>query len=287
MRHLRIAGQRPGVGLSLLLVVSCLALPGAAQQEVATSGYQVGPRDLLKIQVLEVPELRDIERRVNEAGQLRLPLLGEIEVEGQTVPGLTARLEGLLEESYVRRATVNVEVLEIRFRPISILGAVQKPGDLGFPGGWTLLEALTAAGGLTENHGREIHVLRRATNGLSDQISIPVEALIERADPRFNIPIFANDLINVQRRTRVTIYCLGEFSSPGALAFDSTERITLLATIARAGGLTDRASSKIVIRRGGEEARETTVSYKRILAGKEPDPELGDGDMVIVKESFF
>lgn len=271
----------------LLLGMAWVSAPAAAQGEAVAAGYQVGPRDLLEIQVLEVPELHQVSRRVSEAGTLRLPLLGEIEVEGRTVPELTARLEELLEADYVRRATVNVEVSEIRFRPISVIGAVRKPGDLGSPGGWTLLEALTAAGGLSENHGDEIHVLRRATNGLSDQVTISVEALIERADPRVNVPIFANDLINVERRTSVTVYCLGEFANQGALAFDSTERITLLAAVARAGGLTDRASSKIVIRRPGDGGGEITVSYKRILAGKEPDPELYDGDKLIVKESFF
>lgn len=276
-------------GLLVLWIVSVAPDPATAQNEGAgdlTTRYQVGPRDLLEIQVLEVPEL-NVTRRVGETGQLRLPLLGEIEVEGLTVPELTARLEELLEASYVQRATVNVEVAELRFRPISVIGAVQKPGDLGYPGGWTLLEALTAAGGLSENHGNEIHVLRRATNGLSDQITISVADLIERADPQVNVPIFANDLINVERRTRVNVYCLGEIASPGAIAFDSTERITLLAAVARAGGLTDRASSKITIRRRGDETEETTVSYKRILAGKEPDPKLSDGDMIVVKESFF
>lgn len=287
MRDLSRFSRYAGVGVSLLVALACLPAVLAAQDEAVAGGYRLGPRDLLEIQVLEVPQLVDVERRVNEAGRLRLPLLGEIEVEGQTVDELTARLEQLLEADFVRDATVNVEVTEIRFRPISVIGAVQKPGDLGYPGGWTLLEALTAAGGLTEHHGEEIHILRRATNGLSDQISISVEDLIERADPRVNVPIFANDLINVQRRTRVTVYCLGELASPGALGFDSTERITLLAAIARAGGLTDRASPKIVIRRGGEQPREITVSYKRILAGKEPDPELRDGDVVVVKESFF
>ena len=78
-------------------------------------------------------------------------------------------------------------------------------------------------------------------------------------------------------------------ASPGALAFKSTERITLLAAIAHAGGLTDRASSKILIKRGGQHRRpaEITVDYKKILAGKEPDVDLRQGDVIVVKESFF
>lgn len=265
-----------------------LASASSAPAQVGPSGYTIGPRDLLELQVYEVPEL-NVQRRVTENGIVRLPLLGDVPVQGLTVPELIDSLERLLEETYVERASVNVEVLEFRSRPISIIGAVRKPGDLGLPTGWTLLEALSAAGGLAESHGDRVHVLRRAGNGLTDQISIPLDALMTRADPRANIPLFANDLIHVEPRTKVNVYCLGEIASPGALAFDSTERITVLSAIARAGGLTDRASSKIVIRRPGEggQVREIEVSYKRILAGKEADPPLTDGDMLVVKESFF
>jgi protein involved in polysaccharide export with SLBB domain len=75
----------------------------------------------------------------------------------------------------------------------------------------------------------------------------------------------------------------------GALAFDGGERVTLLAAIARAGGLTDRASKKILIKRrsrSGEEI-ELTADYRRVVSGKDPDPELEEGDVIVVQESFF
>jgi hypothetical protein len=84
-------------------------------------------------------------------------------------------------------------------------------------------------------------------------------------------------------------YLLGEVASPGAITFKSTDRLTLLAAIARAGGLSERASSKIRIQRPGADGKmtEITARYKRILSGDEPDPELRDGDVIVVKESFF
>ena len=106
-------------------------------------------------------------------------------------------------------------------------------------------------GGIAEGHGGIVHVLRRADNGLSDQVTIQLDDLLLRADPRVNIPIVANDLINVPASFDVTIYCLGEVEKPGSLTFKSHERITVLAAIAQAGGLTDRAASKIQIRRQG------------------------------------
>ncbi len=208
---------------------------------------------------------------------------------GKTTAEAGQVLKRLLEERYLQRASVNVQVLEFRSRPISVIGAVKQPGNLGFSGRWTLLEALTAAGGVTENHGNVVHVLRRSDNGLSDQVTIDLDDLLLQGDPRVNIPIFANDLINVPGTVDINVYCLGEVARPGALSFKSNERITVLTAIAHAGGLTDRASKHVLIKRAGGSSgpQEITVDYKKILAGKEPDVELKQGDVIVVKESFF
>ncbi|HEX9940392.1 MAG TPA: polysaccharide biosynthesis/export family protein [Thermoanaerobaculia bacterium] len=276
--------KRIVVCCSLLLFV--YAAGAGAQGKDST--YRIGPRDLLDIRVYEDDKLNG-QRRVSEAGYINLPLLGDVAVAGQTTAEVNQVLKKLLEEKYMQRASVDVQVLEFRSRPISVIGAVKQPGNLAFSGRWTLLEALTAAGGLAENHGGVVHVLRRADNGLSDQVTIDLDDLLVRADPKVNVPIFANDLINVPGTVEVTVYCLGEVTRPGALAFKSSERITLLAAIAHAGGLTDRASSKILIKRAAraEGAQQITVDFKKILAGKEPDVELRQGDTIVVKESFF
>ncbi|HEX2642678.1 MAG TPA: polysaccharide biosynthesis/export family protein [Thermoanaerobaculia bacterium] len=288
--------KKIAVILAVLSVLCPFARPAGAQPSpspAAGAGYRIGPRDLVKIEVYDVPEL-NVERRVSESGAINLPLIGDVPVGGKTEEQVTQDLKDLLGSKYLQRASVGVKVLEFRARPIAVLGAVKQPGNLAFSGRWSLLEALTAAGGLAENHGNVIYILRRADNGLSDQIAVNVDELMVRADPLVNVPIFANDLINVPATVEVTVYCLGQVGQPGALTFKSTERITLLAAIARAGGLTDRASSRILIKRatppagtGGRAAPELTVDYKRILASKDPDVVLQEGDVVVVKESFF
>jgi polysaccharide export outer membrane protein len=272
------------------LVALCLPSLALAQGQAAASsaGYRVGPKDLLDIKVFEVPEL-NIERRVSEDGTINLPLIGEFPVSGLTVTEVANRLDALLEAKLLQRASVSVQVKEFRSKPIAVLGAVRQPGNLAFSGRWTLLEALSAAGGLADAHGEMIHVLRRADNGLTDQISVAVDDLILRADPDANIPIFANDVVNVMARIEVTVFCVGEVKTPGAQSFQSTDRITVLTAIARAGGLTDRASKKIQIKRRGHDGRETEfeVDYRRILSGKDADLALQSGDVLVVKESFL
>lgn len=262
--------------------------PPASPEEDEIAAYRIGPRDVVRIEVFEEADLNR-EVPVNDDGTIRLPLVGNVQAEGLTEEGLAARLKAILEENFLQRASVSVEVVKYLSRPISVLGAVRKPGSLDYSGRVSLLEVLTAAGGLSEAHGNTIHILRRASNGLTDQVTIPVEELLVRADADVNLPIFANDLITVPAAEEVTVYLLGEVGGAGAITFRRGERITLLAAIARAGGLTERASNKIRIqrRRAGGETEEIVVRYKRVLAGEEPDPELRAGDLIIVKESFF
>lgn len=277
--------------IAILLWVAAIALAGEAPargQSDPPGAYRIGPRDVVDVKVFEDPQL-NAQYRVGEDGTIRLPLVGTVLAEGLTEDGLAARLKGVLEEGFLQRASVSVEVLQFRSRPISVLGAVRQPGSLNYSGRLTLIEALTAAGGLSGSQGRSVNVLRRAPNGLVDQVTISLDDLLVRADADVNIPIFANDLINVPPAAEVTIYLLGEIAGAGAITFKSTERVTLLAVIARAGGLTGRASNKIRIQRRTPdgEVRETIVRYKRLLAGDEPDPELRHGDVILVKESFF
>jgi len=273
--------------LAALLAVA-VATGAAAQAPVATADYRLGPRDGVKIEVFEVPEL-NAERRVSEDGSITLPVIGSVQAAGLTASELAAAIQRRLEADYVTRATVRVELTEVLSQTLTILGAVQNPGSLGHPGSWTLLEALSAAGGLTADHGNFLRIQRRAANGLSDQVSIPLMDLVERADPRLNLPVFPDDLINVERTRTLTVYLLGEVATTGALQFKSTEPLTLLTVIARAGGLTDRASPRLRVKRrdGDGMMQEIQANYKRILDGQEPDLELRDGDLVVVKESFF
>jgi polysaccharide export outer membrane protein len=252
--------------------------------------YRIGPKDLIGVTVFEVPELnQNATFRVNEDGTVQLPLLGSVKVDGLTEDEVERRFAQLLEAKYVNKATVDVEMREFRSKPISVIGAVKKPGPLAFSGRWTLLEAITESGGLAEGAGRSIFILRKAANGLTDQIAVSVDELFTRANPKANLPLMANDVINVPAVTQITVYCMGEVNSQGAIAFTSNERITLLAAIARAGGLTPRAAKRMVIKRqrqgGGEE--ELRVDYRDILKGRAPDLELQAGDVIVVPESFF
>ena len=267
---------------------SATVLPAAPASPVLSGDYLVGPRDLLEIRVLEVPEM-NVERRVTDNGTIDLPVLGSVPVSGLAPPQIRANLEETLKAKYVKQANVSVVVKEFANKPVSVLGAVMKPGSLSISGRWTLMSAITAAGGLSERAGRRILVLRRAENGLSDTLEIRTDDLFATATELWNIPIQPADVINVVPRTQISIFCLGQVNAPGALQFDSEDRLTLLSVIAKAGGLNDRASNKIRVKRRGPDGKdvETVVDFKRIVAGDDPDIPIEANDVIVVKESFF
>jgi polysaccharide export outer membrane protein len=271
-------------GVVCFLFLSAAA--GFAQDQ--PGDYRIGSKDLLEIRVLEISEL-NVERRVADSGAIDLPLLGQVNIAGKTAVEIQQQLESLLRAKYVNRANVSVIVKEFANKPVSIVGAVVRPGSLNISGRWYLLQAISAAGGLDATAGKKIYVLRRGDNGLSDVLEIQRDDLLQGASPMWNVPIFAGDVVNIPARSVVKVYCLGEVRQPGALEFDSDDRITLLSVIAKAGGLTDRASKTILIKRKGADGKdtETKVNYKAVIAGKEPDPPLKANDVVVVSESFF
>ena len=274
------------------LVSFSMAFAAEAQQPVEPGApaaeYLVGPKDLLDIRVFEIPEL-NLERRVTDNGTIDLPLLGDFSVAGLNASQVRDKLQQMLTAKYVNRANVSVVVKEFGSKPVAVLGAVQKTGSLNVSGQWTLLQAISAAGGLTERAGKTIYVMRRAENGLSDTIEVSVEQLLHDSSTRWNIPLQPGDIVNVEARRSVRVFCLGAVKSPGALEFDGDDRLTLLSAIAKAGGLTEKASSKIRIKRRGQDGKdnEIMVSYSRIVSGKDPDIELKGDDVIVVKETFF
>lgn len=285
----RCRPRRSAATLLAVAVVGALAAsrPAPAQGDPSPA-YRLGPNDEIAVQVLEDQSL-DVRRRVSSAGAVVLPLVGELAVAGKTANEVAALLEATLERQYLQQATVGVQVTEHRSQPVSVNGAVGQPGNVYLDGPWRLSHALAAAGGLAAANQGKARIRRTAANGLADELEIDLGALLERGDSSLDIPILAHDVITVPVAADITVYFLGESSSQGAVTLKGTERATLLTAIARAGGLTDRAASKLVIRRhrGTDAPLEITANFRRILAGNDPDIELEDGDLIIVKEAFL
>lgn len=274
-------------GVLILILTLLASIAGAQELPILSSDAPVGPRDVLDIKVLEDANISG-RTVVNDDGVLALNVIGRVQVAGLTSTQIEAKLKALLEADILTKATVSVQIVEFASKPISVVGAVVRPGRIGASGNTTLIQAITQAGGLTAGHGKDIYVLRTARNGLSEQVAINIDQLMVEGRPELNIPLSPNDLVNVPLDTPISIYIAGEVMKPGKIEFKSSQTPTLLRAIMAAGGQTDRAGRWAHVNRVVN-GRETTlkINYREIIDGKKKDQILQDNDTVYVKEAIF
>jgi polysaccharide export outer membrane protein len=253
----------------------------------SASDAPIGPRDVIEVKVFQDPNLYT-KMTVTDDGRITMPLLGKVDVSGLTPTELETRIKTLLEAKYINKADVSVTVLEAGSKPISVIGAVTRPGRIGITGNITLIQAITQAGGLANGYGRTLYVLRTASNGLTEQIAIDIDDLMVNGNPDLNLPLRANDVINVPIDSSINIYVLGEVMRPGSVQFRRSQTPTLLQALAAAGGPTDRASKKVILKRVVAGAEKTfRYDFKKIIDGRQDDIVLQDGDRIVFAESFF
>jgi polysaccharide export outer membrane protein len=272
----------------LILILTALAGIASAQElPILSTDAPIGPQDVLDISVLEDKSIAG-RVTVKEDGTIVLNVLEKVQVAGLSASQVEGRLKSLLEESYLAKATVSVQVVEFASKPISVVGAVVRPGRISATGNTTLIQAITQAGGLAPTHGKDLYILRTASNGLSERVSISIDDLMINGNPDVNIPLAPNDLVNVPADTPITIYLLGEFARPGKALFRSSQTPTLLQAMADAGGQTDRAGKTVVITRlvDGKTER-IEVNYRQILSGRRPDVILRDNDTLYLGSALF
>lgn len=237
--------------------------------------YIVGEGDVLSINVYENPDLSTTVR-VSATSMIRVPLLGEISIQGMTVSEISARIESLLADGYLVNPQVDVFIQEYRSKKAIILGQIYKPGQYELRGRVTFLEFVSTAGGLRPEAGN-IATIKRSAKEDTDKITIDLDRLIKKGDTSLNLPIQDGDTIYISKASMY--YVSGEVKKPDSYKFEAD--LTVIKAITKAGGFTDiAAKSKVrIIRKvdGKEQVLEKTAMDEPIL----PD------DVIVVPESFF
>jgi polysaccharide export outer membrane protein len=114
---------------------------------IAANDYHLGPGDRVRIITFGGEELTG-EFRVNDSGDIALPLVGTVHAAGLTPHELeAATAERLRSSRLFRDPSVSAEV--VSYRPIFVLGEVTKPGQFPYQPGMTVLSAVAIAGGFT------------------------------------------------------------------------------------------------------------------------------------------
>lgn len=141
---------------------------GAPQQAGAVpneGGYTLGPGDKVRVTIFGETDLSG-EYQIDGNGNIRLPLMGMTHAVGFTAGGLEAVIRAALVPNYLRNPRINVEIMA--YRPIYVVGAVQKPGQYSYVNDMTLLNAVALAGGFN-TQAKESTVYVRHEGGTEEQ----------------------------------------------------------------------------------------------------------------------
>ncbi|MCK9375543.1 MAG: polysaccharide biosynthesis/export family protein [Syntrophobacterales bacterium] len=259
--------------------------------------YQVGPEDLLAVQIFGQDNLSR-EVRVDGQGQIFLPLVENVKVKGLTAAQIEQRLMKLYDKEFLVNPQISVFVKEYRYQRVSITGAVNTPGSYPMIGRRTLLEMLAQAGGVKDGSADVIHIVRRqnsketsqqvkTSEGLksfspnTETILIDLKPLLKVGPRDLNIPLQHGDVVYVPYAGFA--YVLGEVKAPGPVPVKQNLRVTQ--AIASAKGLNEIASqNRTTILRFDEQGQRVTipVNYDRVTKGEDPDVPLKEDDIVFI-----
>jgi len=252
---------------------------------------KIGKDDLIGITVYDAPELTRTVR-VGSDGDIRLPMLRQhIPAAGLYPAELeTAIAAALTDGNVLVDPIVTVSVVEYRSRPISVSGAVKNPVTFQATGTVTLIDAISQAGGLTENAGAEI-LVSKPSSATSDKSAlliqrIPVRGLMGGEDPALNLHLDGGEDIRVPEAGRV--FVLGRVKHPGAFYITDGSESSVMKALALSEGLDTFPSHSAYIYRleGGSGGRnEIPVDLKKIMDRKSPDVALLANDILYVPDA--
>ena len=248
--------------LSFALALVCMFAAGTVELALPQNGYQIGPNDVIRIQVFGEEDLT-VETKVGGDGKINYPILGVLQVGGQTIEEVQKGLTARLASGYLRQPKVSVSI--VRHRNFYVGGEVKTPGGYPYEEGLTIQKAITMAGGFTENSDKTgIKVTRPNGKGLNTLA------------PESETLVMPDDLIVVTKVQK--FYVNGEVKKPGEYPYEKD--LTLHKAITIAGGFTDKAVTK-------------RAKVVRLINGQERTLEIAldapvlPEDIIVVAQRFF
>jgi polysaccharide export outer membrane protein len=276
---------------AVLLILACVlplraqsVLPKVTESSPGPSAHalQISAGDLLDLNVFDTPELSG-KLRVDEHGNVSLPLAGVLAVSGMTAEQAGSAIETRLRETDILKDPhVSVAVLEYATQGVTVTGEVKSPGVYPLLGVHGVLDLISAAGGVTPNAGNSVTVTHRAD---------PDHPVVVKVDSKpgssaaLRVDISPGDTIMVSHAG--IVYVVGDVGKPGGFLIQNNDRLTVLQAVALAQG-TNRTASldrAKLIRKTEAGRQEVPVSLKKMLTSKTPDLMLADGDILFVPSS--
>ncbi|MGZ4816069.1 MAG: polysaccharide biosynthesis/export family protein, partial [Terriglobales bacterium] len=221
---------------------------------------RIGAGDLIEVSVYGVSDFRQ-DARVNESGDVSLPLVGSVRIGGATTEEAQDVIaKWLVEGAYFRDPHVMVVIKDFASQGISVLGEVTRPGVYPMVGTRRLYDLISQAGGFTPKAGQLVTITHR------DDPQNPMRIVMSQ-DPakstETNVEIYAGDTIAVSKAG--IVYVVGDVQRPGGFVMENNERMTVLQAVALAQGTNRTASlgSARILRRTPNGPSEVKIPLKQ------------------------
>ena len=234
--------------------------------KAAGQGERLGVGDAVRVTVFQQPDLT-LETRVAENGTILMPLAGQVKVAGLATPAAAAAIADALKRGkYLNNPQVNVALVTLRSRQVSVLGLVARPGR--YPLDETsssLADVIAAAGGILPTGSETVLV---SSAGKDEK----VELLAKKG-----FRLQGGETVYVDRAPMFYIY--GEVTRAGAYRVEPN--MSVMQAIAAGGGITPRGSDRrLKLRRAAADGKwhETDVGLQERVRAD---------DVIYVKEALF
>lgn len=273
------------VAATLAVAIGATAQSGTQTQTVSVPGVahalRLSSGDLLDVLVFDTPELSG-KLRVNEAGDVMVPVAGAVRVIGMTSEEAATAIEAKLRSAdIVKEPHVSVFIGEFATQGVTVTGEVKSPGIYPLLGSHGLVDLLSAAGGVSPSAGRIVSVTHKSDPEHPEMIKLDSRPGRVVA----NVDIEPGDTIVVSKAG--VAYIVGDVSKPGGYLIEGNDRLTVLQVVALAGGTTHTSAQDKahLIRKTPQGREELPVPLKAIMLGKVVDIPLEDGDILFVPSS--
>lgn len=166
------------------------ALPAADD-----TNYVIGPEDVLVVSVWKEPEVSGAVN-VRPDGKISMPLLNDVQAAGLTPMALKNDITEKLQK-FISEPRVTVMVTATNSQRVFVLGEVGRPGTLPLSPNMTVLQAISASGGLTPfANQKKIYVLRTEA-GKQTKHMFNYKEVVKGENEAQNIQLRAGDTLVV------------------------------------------------------------------------------------------
>jgi polysaccharide export outer membrane protein len=241
----------------------------------------LAPGFLLNIDILDEPDIAG-PFRVDDRGDLLLPVLGSVHVAGQTVSQAKNTLQDkLLQQKLLLDPHVTLTVLEYTAPQVAILGQVASPGRYPLLAPHNLIDVLALAGGPTASAGNQVKITRGSNpSGIAEVVHFSRET--ERSTVS-DVLVQPGDTVQVEMAG--IVYVLGAVNKPGGYVMQEGGTLNVLQAISMADGMTlNVAGGTIHILRPNADGSvvDIPLSSKRLFQGETGPVLLQAKDIVYV-----